>query len=315
MTRRWPRAIEEALAVRFDAHMNADDHPFTREELAEALRSADALCATVTDSLGADLFGPGLRARIIGNYGVGYNHIDVRAAGRQGIVVTNTPDVLTDCTADLAMTLLLMCARRAGEGERQLRAGDWTGWRPSHLVGAKVTGSKLGIVGMGRIGLEVARRARFGFRMHISCHSRSPVPGALLDELQAKQYRNLDDLAASVDFLSLHCPATPATRHLIDARRLRRMRRTAFLVNTSRGSVVDERALADALANGRLAGAGLDVYEGEPRVCTALLALQNVVLLPHLGSGTTDTREAMGMRVVKNLERFFAGETPPDVCN
>ena len=314
VTRRWPAAVEEALSARFDAHLNADDHPYSRDELADALRSADALCPTVTDSLGAGLFGPGMRVRIIGNYGVGYNHIDVDAARARGILVTNTPDVLTDCTADLAMTLILMCARRAGEGERELRAGDWAGWRPSHLVGARVTGKTLGIVGMGRIGRATARRARHGFGMRIACHSRSPVPRAVLDELQAQPYSDLDELAANVDFLSLHCPATPDTRHLIDASRLARMRPTAYLVNASRGALVDERALADALANGRLAGAGLDVYEAEPGVCDALLRLENVVLLPHMGSSTAETRHAMGMRVVENLDRFFAGDEPPDLC-
>ena len=315
VTRRWPAAVEEALAARFDTQLNADDHPFSREELVDALGSADALCPTVTDSLGADLFGGDVRVRIIGNYGVGYNHIDVDAARRRGVVVTNTPDVLTDCTADLAMTLILMCARRTGEGERELRAGDWSGWRPSHMVGARVTGKTLGIVGMGRIGLAVARRARYGFRMRIACYSRSAVPGAVLDELQAEQYPDIDELAANVDFLSLHCPATPASHHLIDARRLARMRRTAFLINTSRGPVVDEQALADTLAGGGLAGAGLDVYEAEPRVNESLLALDNVVLLPHMGSSTAETRDAMGLRVVENLERFFAGETPPDTCD
>ena len=314
VTRRWPAAVQEALCARFDTQLNTDDHPFSREELAAALRGADALCPTVTDALGADLFGPGASVRIIGNYGVGYNHIDVEAAREHGIVVTNTPDVLTDCTADLAMTLILMCARRAGEGERELRAGDWTGWRPSHMVGARVTGKTLGIVGMGRIGQATARRARHGFGMRIACYSRSPVPRAVLDEVQAHQVADLDELAASVDFLSLHCPATPATHHLIDARRLALMRRTAFLINGSRGPLVDEQALADALATGRLAGAGLDVYEQEPVVSDVLLGLDNVVLLPHMGSSTAETRDAMGMRVVENLDRFFAGEQPPDIC-
>ena len=314
VTRRWPAAVEEALSARFDAQLNMDDRPFSREELAAALRGADALCPTVNDAIGGDLFGSGVRARVIANYGVGYNHIDVDAARNHGIVVTNTPDVLTDCTADLAMTLMLMCARRVGEGERELRAGNWTGWRPSHLVGSRVTGRTLGIVGMGRIGQATARRARHGFGMRIACYSRSPVPQAVLDELQAHQVSDLDELATSVDFLSLHCPATPETHHLIDRRRLALMRRTAFLINGSRGPLVDEQALADALANGRLAGAGLDVYEAEPTVCDELLELDNVVLLPHMGSSTAETRNAMGMRVVKNLDRFFAGEEPPDIC-
>ena len=314
VTRRWPVAVEEALSARFDVRLNADDHPFSKEELAVAMRSADALCPTVTDTVGADLFGPGLSVRIIGNYGVGHNHIDISAARKQGILVTNTPDVLTDCTADLAMTLMLMSARRAGEGERELRSGAWSGWRPSHMVGARVTGKTLGIVGMGRIGVAVARRARQGFGMRILCFNRSRVPGAVLDELQAEQCASIDELAARADFLSLHCPATPESHHLIDAARLKLMRPGAFLINTSRGSVVDEPALADALASGRLAGAGLDVYEGEPRVCADLLALDNVVLLPHMGSSTAETRDAMGMRVVENLDRFFGGETPRDVC-
>ena len=314
VTRRWPAAVEEALAARFDTCLNGDDHPFSQQEFADALRNADALCPTVTDTLGADLFRPGMRVRIIGNYGVGFNHIDVAAAREQGILVTNTPDVLTDCTADLAMTLMLMCARRAGEGERELRAGSWTGWRPSHMVGARVTGKTLGIVGMGRIGQATARRARSGFGMRIACYSRSPVPQAVLDDLQAEQFSNLDDLVAHADFLSLHCPATPDTHHLIDRKRLALMRPTAFLINGSRGPIIDEQALADALASGRLAGAGLDVYEAEPQVCAALLKLENVVLLPHMGSSTAETRYAMGMRVVENLERFFAGEAPPDIC-
>ena len=314
VTRRWPAAVEAALAARFDARFNTDDHPFSKNELAAALQSADALCPTVTDSIGADLFGPHVTVRIIGNYGVGHNHIDVPAARGRGIVVTNTPDVLTDCTADLAMTLMLMSARRAGAGERELRAGAWTGWRPSHMVGARVTGKTLGIVGMGRIGVAMARRARQGFGMRIVCFNRSEVPGTVLDELQAEQCASIDELLATVDFLSLHCPATPESHQLIDEARLKLMRPSAFLINTSRGSVVDETALADALANGRLAGAGLDVYEAEPRVHEHLLTLDNVVLLPHMGSSTAETRDAMGMRVVENLERFFAGATPPDLC-
>lgn len=314
VTRRWPAAVEEALAARYDTRLNTDDRPFSQDDLADALRSADALCPTVTDRLGADLFGADLRVRIIGNYGVGHNHIDVAAARERGIAVTNTPDVLTDCTADLAMTLMLMSARRAGEGERELRAGNWAGWRPSHMVGTRLTGKTLGIVGMGRIGAAVARRARHGFGMRIACLNRSPVAPSLLEELRAEQVASLHELAASVDFLSLHCPATPQSHHLIDAQCLALMRRSAFLINTARGSVIDERALADALAGGRLAGAGLDVYEAEPQVCEELLNLENVVLLPHMGSSTAETRVAMGMRVVENLDRFFSGRPPPDVC-
>ena len=212
------------------------------------------------------------------------------------------------------MTLLLMSARRAGEGERELRSGAWRGWRPTHLMGARVAGKVLGIVGMGRIGIAMARRARHGFGMRILCFSRSPVPGSVLQELGAAQVDDLDALLAKVDFLSLHCPATPQTHHLIDAPRLARMRPAAHLINSARGAVVDERALAEALRSGRLAGAGLDVYEQEPAVLPALLKLENAVLLPHLGSATAETRAAMGMRVARNLERFFAGQPPPDRC-
>ena len=314
LTRRWPAAVEAVLQEKFDAELNRDDHPFSTEELADALRRGDALCPTVTDALGSECFGPGLRAGIVANFGVGCDHIDLAAARRHGVAVSNTPDVLTDCTADLAMTLLLMSARRAGEGERELRSGAWRGWRPTHLMGARVAGKVLGIVGMGRIGIAMARRARHGFGMRILCFSRSPVPGSVLRELGAEQVDGLDELLAQVDFLSLHCPATPGSHHLIDAPRLARMRPAAHLINTARGAVLDEQALAEALRNGRLAGAGLDVYKEEPTVLPELLKLDNVVLLPHLGSATAETREAMGMRVARNLECFFAGQPPPDRC-
>ena len=314
LTRRWPAAAEAVLEEKFDAELNRDDHPFSTEELADALCRGDALCPTVTDALGSECFAPGLRAGIVANFGVGCEHIDLAAAHRHGLMVTNTPDVLTDCTADLAMTLLLMTARRAGEGERELRAGAWRGWGPTHLLGAKVAGKTLGIVGMGRIGIATARRARHGFGMGILCFSRRPAPESVLGELGAVQVDSLDELLASVDFLSLHCPANRDTRHLIDAPRLARMRPAAHLINTARGAIVDERALAEALRRGRLAGAGLDVYEREPAVLPALLERSNLVLLPHLGSATAETREAMGLRVARNLERFFAGQPPPDLC-
>ena len=315
VTRRWPTGVEARLADAFDVRRNADDHPFTADELRAALTEADALCATVTDDLSAEVLSVGGRTRIIANFGVGVNHIDLSAARVQGIAVTNTPDVLSECTADLAMALLLMSARRAGEGERELRAGQWIGWRPTHLIGTRVWGKTLGIVGLGRIGIATARRAHHGFGMRILCFNRSPVPKAVLRGLAAEQVDSLDELLPQVDFLSLHCPANAASHHLIDARSLARMRPTAHLINTARGSVVDEAALAEALKQGVIAGAGLDVYEAEPRVHPDLTTLNNTVLLPHMGSGTAATREAMGLRVLDNLKAFFAGNPPPDLCN
>jgi glyoxylate reductase len=308
VTRRWPQAVEEALAARFDTRFNRADRALGQGELADALANADALCPTVTDRIGAELLDAAtVRVRLVASFGVGFEHIDIEAARRRGIQVTNTPDVLTDCSADLAMLLILMCARRAGEGERDLRAGRWSGWRPTHLMGAKVSGATLGIIGMGRIGTALARRARHGFGMHILCHSRSPVAADLIRELGATEVV-LDDLLARADFVSLHCPATAETRHLMDARRLARMRPSARLINTSRGAVVDEAALAAALAAGTIAGAGLDVYEAEPRVHAGLRTRENVVLLPHLGSASEASRTAMGMRVVENLDAWFAGK-------
>ncbi|HEU4699901.1 MAG TPA: D-glycerate dehydrogenase [Gemmatimonadales bacterium] len=308
VTRRLPERVEAELARDFDVRRNADDHPFTRDELAAALRQADGVLCTVTDRIDAAVLAAApLRARILANFGVGYNHIDVAAARARGLVVTNTPGVLTDATADLAILLLLMVARRAGEGEREVRAGAWTGWRPTHLLGHMVSGRTLGIVGYGRIGRATARRAAHGFGMRVLIHTpRPPAADALAADGVAAALP-LDELLAASDFVSLHCPATPATRHLIDARRLALMRRDAYLVNTARGDVVDEAALVAALREGRIAGAGLDVYEREPALAAGLAELENVVLLPHLGSATLETREAMGMRAVTNLRNYFRG--------
>jgi glyoxylate reductase len=226
--------------------------------------------------------------------------------------VTNTPDVLTEATADLAMTLLLMVARRAAEGERCCRSGRWTGWEPLQLLGQDVSGKTLGLVGFGRIARAVATRARHGFGMRILAYSSSQVDGAVLERYGARQCREFHELLAESDFLSLHCPSTPATRHMIDATALRSMRPSAVLINTARGDVVDEDALAQALQRGLIGGAGLDVYENEPKIDPRLLALENVVLLPHLGSATRETRAAMGHRMVDNLVAYFAGREPRD---
>ena len=313
LTRRWPGPVEEALRALFDVRLNTADRPFSRDELREALRTADAVCPTVTDCLDESVLDvDGVRTRVLGNFGVGFNHIDLDAARRRGLVVTNTPGVLTDCTADLAITLLLMIARRAGEGERLIRAERWSGWCPTQMLGTRVTGKTLGLVGFGRIARALARRAHHGFGMRVIFSTPRPPAEEVCAELGATPCASLDELLASADFVSLHCPGGAATRHLIDAGRLALMKPTAFLINTARGDVVDQQALVGALARARIAGAGLDVFEGEPAIPAALKALDNVVLLPHLGSATRETRIAMGMRVVENLEAFFAGRAPRD---
>ena len=313
VTRRWPEAVERRLCELFDTTLNTDDHRFAADELRAALRDFDAVLPTVSDRLDASVLSvDAARARILANYGVGYSHIDIDAARACGLVVTNTPGVLTDCTADLALTLMLMVARRAGEGEREVRAGQWTGWRPTHLVGTRLSGKTLGIIGMGRIAIAVARRAQHGFGMKVVYFNRSPVAPERLAGLETTACPRIEEVLAQADFVSLHCPGGGANRHLIDAARLAAMQPHAFLINTARGDVVDEAALVDALQHGRLAGAGLDVFENEPQLHPGLLALENVVLLPHLGSATRETREAMGMRVVDNLVAFFAGKRPPD---
>ncbi|PYO67857.1 MAG: D-glycerate dehydrogenase [Gemmatimonadetes bacterium] len=313
VTRRLPAPVEEQLAREFQARLNPDDHPFTPAELQEALRSADGVVPTVSDRVSADTLSvEPLRARILANFGVGFNHIDVSAAQARGLVVTNTPDVLTDDTADEAIMLMLMVARRAGEGERHVRTGAWTGWRPTHMLGTRLSGKVLGLIGMGRIGRAVAKRAHHGFAMRVMFHDPYPPPAEVVTELGAERQRSVEDVLREADFVSIHSPATPDTRHLINAARLALMRPTAFLINTARGDIVDEAALVTALERGQIAGAALDVYEQEPRVTPGLLKLDNVVLLPHLGSATQETRVAMGMRALDNLKAFFAGATPRD---
>ena len=313
VTRRLPAPVEEQLTREFDVRLNPDDHAFSAQELAEALRAADGLVPTVTDQLTAQVINvEPLRTRILAQYGVGFNNIDIAAAKGRGLVVTNTPDVLTDDTADNAITLLLMVARRAGEGERHVRSGAWTGWRPTHMLGTRVSGKTLGLIGLGRIGRAVARRAHHGFGMRVIFHDPYPPPAAVVAELGAEPRASPDDVLREADFVSLHSPATPETRHLIDARRLGLMKRGAFVINNARGDIVDEAALVTALKQGTIAGAGLDVYEREPAVTPDLLVMENVVLLPHVGSATRETRVAMGLRALDNLKAFFAGAPPRD---
>ena len=327
VTRRLPEAVERELMRDFEARLNPEDRPLGAEGLVEAMRSADAVLTTVTDKVTAEvLSAEPRRARIVANFGVGFNNIDVEAAKARGVAVSNTPDVLTDATADLAITLLLMVARRTGEGERHLRGGHWTGWRPTHMMATHVTGKTLGLVGMGRIARAVAKRAHHGFGMKVIYHDPFPPPADVAAALGNHRPRGigglrvqaparggepraeLDEVLREADFVSLHCPATPETRHLMNRERLALMRPDAFLVNTARGDVVDEGALVEALQQKKIAGAGLDVFEREPEVTRALLSMENVVLLPHLGSATTETRVAMGMRALENLRLFFGGK-------
>lgn len=311
VTRRLPAVVEQELSGDFDVRLNERDQPLGRDGLRDALATADALLCTVTDRIDHALLGEGaVRARILANFGAGHEHIDVTAAAEHGIVVTNTPDVLTDATAELTLMLMLMVARRAGEGERELRGGRWAGWRPTHMIGRPVTGRTLGIVGMGRIGRAVARRAQLGLGMRIVYFTRSEPS---LGDIRAEHRSSFAALLAESDFVSLHCPSTPETRHLLNADTLRLMRPHACLINTARGDIVDEPALAAALRAGTIAGAGLDVYEHEPAVTPALLELENAVLLPHLGSATDEARIAMGRRAHANLRAFLAGQPPPDV--
>jgi lactate dehydrogenase-like 2-hydroxyacid dehydrogenase len=308
VTRRWPEEVENELKNLYDVELNESDVPLTAEQLQDAFRRADAVCPTVSDKITAEVMNAEpLKAKIIGNFGVGFNHIDLNAAKSRGLIVTNTPEVLTDCTADIAMTLLLMAARRAGEGERHVRTKAWTGWRPTHMISTKVTGKTLGLVGFGRIARAMAHKAHFGFGMKILFCDPYPPSKEVMNFYGAEQCATLEEVLQRADFVSLHCPGGNENRHLINAERLGQMQKHAILINTARGDVVDEAALVQALKNGTITSAGLDVYEAEPKVTEDLLSMENVVLLPHLGSATRETRVAMGMRTLENVKAFFEG--------
>ena len=281
--------------------------PLTAAQIAAGFASHDALAPTVSDQITADIIAAGAAGsgRLIANYGVGVNHIDLSAAASAGLAVSNTPGVLTDATADLALTLMLMVSRRAGEGERELRADEWQGWRPTHLMGRSLSGKTLGIIGMGRIGKAVAQRAALGFGMKIVFFNRSAVTD--ITHYDAEQIDDLDALCAQSDFLSLHCAASADTFHILNEDRLQRMQTHAYVINTARGDVIDEAALVSALHSGSIGGAGLDVFQGEPDIHPDILTAPNTVLLPHLGSATVETRTAMGLKVVENARAFFAG--------
>ena len=312
VTRRLPAPVERALLERFDARLSVDDTPLGAAGLRHALQVSDAVLCAVSDRLDAEVLRvEPLRARMLANFGVGFEHIDLDVARERGMAVSNTPGVLTDDTADLAIALMLMAIRRLGEGERALRAGAWSGWYPTHHLGRRLSGKTLGVVGMGRIGRAVARRAVHGFGMRLLYASRSALPAGEAAALDAVHV-DLDRLFAGSDVVSLHVPSNESTRHLVNADRLDRMPPHGILVNTSRGNVVDESALAEALRNGVIAGAGLDVYVDEPHVNPELRALERVVLLPHLGSATIETRTAMGMRAFENLVAWSEDRPLPD---
>jgi lactate dehydrogenase-like 2-hydroxyacid dehydrogenase len=308
-SRKWPAPVEAELQKRFDVTLNEADVALTTDQLKDALDNYDAVCPTVTDKVTPDVLAAPKRAKILGQFGVGFNNIDIPAAKAAGLVVTNTPGVLTDATADIALTLLLNVARRTWEGETLLRAGEWTGWRPTQLMGTSPQGKVLGIIGMGRIGKAMAKRCFHALDMEIVFYDAFPVSDA---GVPARQLASVDEVLAAADFVSLHCPGGGENIHLINAARLKLMKPTAFLVNSARGDIIDEAALVAALQAGTIAGAGLDVFEREPAITKALTTMQNVCILPHLGSATVETRIAMGITVVENLTAFFEGREPPN---
>lgn len=312
VTRKLPDVVETRMMELFDARLNSDDAPLSHAQLIEAAQTADVLVPTVTDRIDGDIIekaGPQLR--MIASFGTGVDHIDLKAARARGITVTNTPGVLTEDTADMTMALLLAVARRLAEGERLVRSGQWKGWGPTTMLGHRIWGKRLGILGMGRIGQALARRAR-AFGMSIHYHNRRRVYPDVEKELEATYWESLDQMLARMDVVSINCPHTPATYHLLSERRLKLLRPHCYIVNTSRGEVIDETALTKMLSKGEIAGAGLDVFEHEPAVNPKLLRLDNVVLLPHMGSATIEGRIDMGEKVIINIKTFVDGHAPPD---
>lgn len=312
VTRRLPPAIEARMAELFDTRFNVEDKPMDRAALATALAEADVLVPTLTDEIDAELIGgAGARLKLIANFGNGVDHIDLKSARTRKIIVTNTPGVLTEDAADMAMALLLAVPRRLAAGEALVRSGDWAGWSPTAMLGRRIHGKTLGIIGMGRIGQAIALRAR-GFGLSIRYHNRHRLPTVVERAVDARYDESLDDLLAASDLVSINCPHNAETHRLIDAARLARMKPDACLINVARGEIIDEDALIAALAAGALGGAGLDVYAHEPAVDPRLLALPNVLLLPHMASATVEARDATGERVIANIRMWADGHRPPD---
>jgi glyoxylate reductase len=312
VTRRLPEAVEKRLSQLFDVQLRTDDVAMTQEELAAAMKTADVLVPTITDKIDAGLIGQaGPQLKLIANYGAGVDNIDVATARERGVLVSNTPGVLTEDTADMAMGLILAITRRIPEGLAAMQTDKWQGWSPTALLGGRIGGRRLGILGMGRIGRAVAQRAS-AFGMHVHYHNRRRLRREIEDELQATYWESLDQMVARMDVISINCPHTPSTFHLMNARRLKLMKPTAVIVNTSRGEVIDENALARMLRDGAIAGAGLDVYEKGTKVHPRLREMSNVVLLPHMGSATSESRIEMGEKVIINIKTFQDGHRPPD---
>ena len=312
VTRKLPETIETRMMELFSTTLNDADRPMSKAELIEAVKSAEVLVPTLTDRVDASVLAhAGPELKLIANYGTGVDHIDIEAAYARGITVTNTPGVLTDDTADMTMALILGVSRRLAEGERLARSGEWDGWSPTGMLGHRITGKRLGILGMGRIGTAVARRSR-GFGLSIHYHNRRRVHESIENELEATYWESLDQMLARMDIISVNCPHTPATFHLLSARRLKLLRPEAIVVNTSRGEVIDEAALTRMLRASEIAGAGLDVFEHEPAINPKLRELDNVVLLPHMSSATIEGRLDMGEKVVINIKTFADGHRPPD---
>ncbi len=314
LTRQWPAEAEAKAKELFDVTLNEDDHKMSVEELQEAMKNYDVVCPTVSDfKINSEILNvEGRKCKALCNFGVGFNNIDTDAAKAAGVVVTNTPGVLTDCTADIAMTLLLMVARRAGEGERLVRSKEWDGWRPMHMLSTKVTGKKLGFIGFGRIAQAVAQKAHFGFGMQLSFYDPYPPSDDVIKKFSATKLDSVEEVLKDADFVTLHVPGGGSNTNLMNQERFALMKQSAFLINTARGDVVDEPALVQALKDGVIAGAGMDVFAKEPNVTEDLLSMENVVMFPHLGSATTETRVAMGMCSLDNVQAFFDGKELPN---
>jgi glyoxylate reductase len=312
VTRKLPDPVETRMRELFDTELNVDDKPMSADELVDAMSRADVLVPTITDQIDSRILSrAGDRLKLIANFGAGVDNIDVATANQRNIIVTHTPGVLTDDTADMTLSLIMAASRRVVEGANVVQSGGFQGWSPTWMLGRRIWGKRLGIVGMGRIGQALARRAKaFGLSIHY--HNRKPVSPRIAEELEATYWESLDQMLARMDVVSINCPHTPATYHLLSARRLKLLQPHSIVVNTARGEVIDEGALANMLAKGEIAGAGLDVYEHEPAINPKLMKLPNVVLLPHMGSATVEGRIDMGEKVIVNIKTFMDGHRPPD---
>ena len=312
VTRRLPELVEARMMELFNTRLSIDDKPYSQKQLIEVVKEADVLVPTVTDKIDNEVLGnASSKLKLIANFGNGIDHINLEIAQKKKIIVTNTPGVLTEDTADMVMGLLLAVPRKIIEGEHLIRSGTWKGWSPTHMMGRRIWGKRLGIIGMGSIGQAVARRA-IGFGINIHYHNRNRLPDIIEDALQATFWEGLDQMLPKMDIISINCPSTPETYHLLSRARLSILQPHAYIINTSRGKVLDEEALAELLSEGKIAGAGLDVFEREPSVSKVLLGAPNTVLLPHMGSATVEARIEMGEKVIVNIQTFLNGHRPPD---